>query len=173
MASESVVKRSTPILVGFGCWLAVGAGCAHDGDTRAERVTKATGHCPTEVQHAVVAVVEGEGQIDVRIMAQEGADALAIQQRVEEIAEALVRLHPARPQGAPEPIQHVPVYDVRWNGVPNGAVLTFMAKDEANMNTLRERINDHVVRWRQGECPILNDESVRPEEMKGWDTANR
>ncbi len=156
-------------LLGF-CVLAA-AGCAHKAETTASN--KAAGYCPTEVHHANVAVVEGDKSIDVRIMTRPGGDALAIQNRAEEIAEALVQMHPARPPGAEEPIQHVAVRDVRISSIPEGAVLTFEAEDDTRLALLRDRIDDHVMRWRRGDCPILTDESVRPEETKNWQRNDR
>lgn len=67
----------------LGLCLMSAPSCAHKAETASN---KAAGYCPTEVHHANVAVVEGEKSIDVRIMTRPGGDALAIQNRAEEIA---------------------------------------------------------------------------------------
>jgi hypothetical protein len=168
----------------IGCSLVVAAalgnmGCSHNQPMKAEArqtVTQTRGLCPTDVNQAQMIVREGPDQVAVAFRSPDETKIEEISRRAAEIGEALASVHPAV-NARGELIQHTPaskpeLRELADPGGGRGVELVFRPAPDQKA-TLLANLNDHERMWRQGECPIMTDESVKAYETKKWSRVDR
>lgn len=140
-----------------------------------QAVAETRGLCPTDLNQAQMIVREGSDSVAVGFRTQDPSKVEEISRRAAEIGEALASVHPAVSSSG-ELTQHVPAPRPEQrelaDGTGQGVELVFRTSGD-NKATLLANLQDHERMWRQGECPIMTDESVREHETRRWNRVDR
>jgi hypothetical protein len=165
-----------------GALAAGGASCAHKATPPSTPEVKSAvaatrGRCPTDLHDTQVLLTKGPNEVTLVFRTQDPSQTPELGRRVAELGEALANVHPAVNDRG-ERIQHaaLPRPEVREaataDGPERGVELVLRAK-ETDRAVILADLQDHLALWRRGECPIMADESVRPEEVKDWTRVDR
>lgn len=158
---------------------ALAAGCAHKTATEPEAkeaVAATRGLCPTDVHQTLMIVREGQEEVAVGFRSRDDSKIEELSRRAAELGEALASVHPAI-NASGQLIQHTAAVKPELRelaGSPDGRGVELVFRTGAEQKpTLLANLRDHERLWRQGECPIMSDESVKARETRGWTRVDR
>jgi hypothetical protein len=137
----------TNILLTLTMTLAIGVAPAHQAGPQQFPNMPMMQSCPMRITGAHVSAADVENGIALTITTDSG-NVAELRWRTEHMA----KMH-SDPSGAMRP--RMTPFTAKYEEVPNGARLTLMPKDPAQLDDFRARVRERVERMADGDCSMM------------------